>query len=908
MNFLQGAGTVLDGPPTHIEGIRALALTGAGTDSARLVSTTGWQGGLIVRDTETREFLGQKSLVQPAGQPGVPALTVVSLGGREAMVLHGAGADAFLWWTDQPGDPLAETRQVDFGGQTITSLAALPLSDGGDALYTTSLQSSVITSWHRDSEGRIVKTGDIPVPSGTVTAPPVPPLASGAEIVAPVILQTDTGNWLVAAETRGASLTLWRLDDTGQALFAGRLTAAEGLAVSAPSRIATVQMDGRDFILLGAAGTGSVTVIELVAGGDLVIRDQVNDDRNTRFAGLSVLEAAVVGEMTLILAGGSDGGLTLMSLLPSGRLVHLDTVEDTDALTLAKPLSLTAHVVGDVLLVDVAGEGEIGQSRLTLDLALLGQVLQAGDTGGTLSGGAGADILIDGPGRDVLTGGAGADLFVLGAEGVADVILDFSPGEDRIDLSAWGRIRDISALEINRIGDGGVVIRWHDKELQVFPEGTRPLAPEDFTNANLLGLDHIPLVPATPWSPPPEGPDWPVVPHLPGPGRLFHGLPGDDVIAGTSGDDLMFGGGGRDRILGGAGDDVIFGEGVSEPFDSIAAQVVRLYQAVLGRAPDGPGFADWSRRISDPADTGAGLQIARGFIDSPEFRGSAPEGSEGFVRRLLHNVTGAPPDAAEVSRGVAILASGTSREEFLLDLIRDPDLARATIDTAYHHSEAGLQAQAAGDAFRLVLAVTGAAPHRATFEHADALLAADTPPGTVAQALIDDFGQRLKIASGSNPDFVSRLYDLILGRAPDDAGLADWVARLREGTPRADVVAGFALSDEFTAQTTEELTGWMRAQGPDDRLEGGPGNNILAGGLWSDTFVFAQEDGGIQRVLDLEPWDMIEWQGFGYSGPEDVLAHLAPVGQDIVFTDQGMTVIFHNAAVDGIGADMFLFA
>ena len=58
------------------------------------------------------------------------------------------------------------------------------------------------------------------------------------------------------------------------------------------------------------------------------------------------------------------------------------------------------------------------------------------------------------------------------------------------------------------------------------------------------------------------------------------------------------------------------------------------------------------------------------------------------------------------------------------------------------------------------------------------------------------------------------------------------------------------------------LTAWMVAQRPDDRLEGGAGDNILAGGLWSDSFVFAQGDGGRHRVLDLEAWDRVELQSF----------------------------------------------
>lgn len=64
-----------------------------------------------------------------------------------------------------------------------------------------------------------------------------------------------------------------------------------------------------------------------------------------------------------------------------------------------------------------------------------------------LIGGDGNDVLVGGVGADTLRGGAGADVFVFGAldsrarmpvfDTQGDVIRDFTPGEDKLDLSGF---------------------------------------------------------------------------------------------------------------------------------------------------------------------------------------------------------------------------------------------------------------------------------------------------------------------------------------------------------------------------------------------------------------------------------------------------------------------------------------
>ena len=156
---------------------------------------------------------------------------------------------------------------------------------------------------------------------------------------------------------------------------------------------------------------------------------------------------------------------------------------------------------------------------------------------------------------------------------------------------------------------------------------------------------------------------------------VIMGLGGDDVIEGLAGDDSIDGGVGLDyaRYSGSLGDYQIqlgdhvevrhlriHGDGtdvltqverlqftdthIALDISGTAGQAYRIYEAVLGRAPDLVGLGYW---IND-MDNGVSLTtIAQGFIASKEFQdkyGVNPS-YEIYVNLLYQNILGRAPDA-----------------------------------------------------------------------------------------------------------------------------------------------------------------------------------------------------------------------------------------------------------------------
>lgn len=246
--------------------------------------------------------------------------------------------------------------------------------------------------------------------------------------------------------------------DGGERVEIGRLALPEGLAVSArydgfgaedtpfwqaaagEALAAAVQSEGLRF--LGGAGDDifALAVEPLPIYGPVTLLGRDGDDwltgtyGNDRIYGGSGADRLADGfGQNLLVGGGGDDSLSLTAAEGGG---HGRGGSGHDV--------LVSGLGGDLL------EGNAGRDRL--DGGGGADVLIGGGGADWLIGGDGADRLDGGRGADTLIGGAGADVFVFDAEERGrDKLLDFDPGEDRLELSGW--VGGFEGLALSQAGD-----------------------------------------------------------------------------------------------------------------------------------------------------------------------------------------------------------------------------------------------------------------------------------------------------------------------------------------------------------------------------------------------------------------------------------------------------------------------
>ena len=368
--------------------------------------------------------------------------------------------------------------------------------------------------------------------------------------------------------------------------------------------------------------------------------------------------------------------------------------------------------------------------------------------------------------------------------------------------------------------------------------------------------------------------------------------------------DRLSGTTGANVIEGLGGDDTIYGDGFRAAYaPTEAAQVWRLYQVALGRAPDPVGLNDWTERLSEGSSTLR--EVVAGFVHSGEFYRQYENISEYYLGNYLyHHVFDRAPGPLDQ----AYDWRANDLVKVILQFSESREFANKFQAEAAAFAAVPTEAAWTDDVFRLYQATLGRAPDAEGLVNWLGRLGGGMPFLTATEAFTERRAFQDTYGGLDDAAFVTRLYENVLDRAPDAGGLSDWLDRLASGTTRAEVVAGFAQSREFVNDTAAAATDFVRNLGGGDTIEGGAGQNVLWGGMLADEFVFDADDMAHHRVMDFEGWDFLTFRDFGYDDAQDIRARMTQTGADVVFQDQGVTVTLVNTQLAGITDDSLIFA
>ncbi|NDW01324.1 DUF4214 domain-containing protein [Salipiger sp. PrR002] len=375
---------------------------------------------------------------------------------------------------------------------------------------------------------------------------------------------------------------------------------------------------------------------------------------------------------------------------------------------------------------------------------------------------------------------------------------------------------------------------------------------------------------------------------------VLRGSTGAEALNGSDGyDQVLIGNGGADTLTGASGDDTLIGDDLDpQHLPELSGQVFRLYQATLGRSPDASGFAGWTERLLTGERTLA--EAAAGFTGSLEFQNTYGALTDtAFVAQLYRNVLDREADDGGLAGWTARLKDGMSREQVVLGFSESAEFVSSTRGAVYNAAVAASAQGWGDDVFRLYQATLDRAPDAAGFEAWSTRLAEGREYLSVVDGFVQSAEFQATYGALGSAGFVGLLYRNVLGREGDAAGLESWTGRLDAGMSRAEVVRGFAQSTEFAAATADALESWMRAQGTDDVLDGGDGENLLIGGAGSDIFVFSASSGGTSTVADFEAWDTLRLEGFGFADEATARAAFVQEGDDLVLAqgDLALTLL-----------------
>lgn len=240
----------------------------------------------------------------------------------------------------------------------------------------------------------------------------------------------------------------------------------------------------------------------------------------------------------------------------------------------------------------------------------------------------------------------------------------------------------------------------------------------------------------------------------------------------------------------------------AEPEDRVAAFVTRCYLLVLGRQPEGVGLEAWTELLKAKQLTAA--ELISGFLNSSEYQ-SKHKPAEDLVEILYRTMLNRSSDESGRRTWLKVIAEGGSLNKLINGFSQSPEF-KALCDSYGIEGgslDAGESQEPAAYSEKLIAFVTrcyqvalGRDPDsEGLYSWCSALAAKELSFKQAAAGFV--FSDEMTSKNLNNEDFVQVLYKLYLDRGADPEGLQSWVSLLNEGKTRQEVNDGFADSAEF---------------------------------------------------------------------------------------------------------------
>ncbi len=201
------------------------------------------------------------------------------------------------------------------------------------------------------------------------------------------------------------------------------------------------------------------------------------------------------------------------------------------------------------------------------------------------------------------------------------------------------------------------------------------------------------------------------------------------------------------------------------------------------------------------------VQAADLVLGAPEFVELGKLSNAAFVTLLYANEYGRTPDAEGLAAFTKALASGLSRSTALVDVSQSFEARQHTVEVGGQPNDATV--------YRLYQTVLGRAPDANGAQFFSAALTNGLSARQLAADLLGSGEYASRFGAPSNDQFVTELYQNILHRPADPSGLASFGAELSAGASRASLAAMFAGGTEArldTALATHD--GWVHIYPP----------------------------------------------------------------------------------------------